>query len=287
MCDSCFTHTKAGKQWFKDAKVYARQMYSRKRQQKQKEGKKRISGGAGAFEAAMGDLAGQAIAARNLNPEKYPDLLMAANKFTARIQGAQTVTLQETLDMIDLASPICFLACACRYMKFGYVETDRSKMTCLGLGIGMFKHEKFPTRYAAGAEWVSHKEAKEWITKWDEEGLVHNLMNFGYREGMPYIGGICNCSRADCGTISARLDYGHEQLKKGESVAFLDPDKCVGCKICIGRCQFGALKFDIRNKLAHINMLDCYGCGLCANSCKFDAIEMKNRRDFITLRYNW
>ncbi|MHA1915475.1 MAG: 4Fe-4S binding protein [Promethearchaeota archaeon] len=31
----------------------------------------------------------------------------------------------------------------------------------------------------------------------------------------------------------------------------------------------------------------CFGCGLCEGVCEFDAIELKDRRDFPILRYDW
>jgi len=287
MCDICFTHNASAKIWFKDAKRYARFMYHRNRVDLAKKNTKRIKGGTAAIEAAAGPLIAQAIDAYNLKEDRFPDLMRAANRFHVQVQGAQTLTLQDSLDLIDISSPICFIHCECRKFKYGYVERDRSKMTCLGLGIGMMRWQKTPARYVAGAEWVDHDEAREWVIKWNKKGLVQNLMNFGMRNGGPYIGGLCNCSRPDCASIENRLRYGQRQLIKGERVAIHNEEKCTGCFKCIQRCQFGAIAADIRKGKAQIDAQMCFGCGLCESVCEFDAIELRNRRDFPILRYDW
>jgi RNA processing factor Prp31 len=95
-------------------------MYHRNRVGRQPEG-------AGTnLEAQFGILALQAMQAKNLEPEKFPELVATVNRMARDIHCGQVITLEDAQNIIDLASPIAFIACDCRRQLHGYIERSRS-----------------------------------------------------------------------------------------------------------------------------------------------------------------
>ena len=279
MCEFCVRHGE-GKVWYKNAKNYARQMYTiRKRTTKMKIDP----------ESAASQIIFEAIQTRNVDPHRFPEMQEKVTKLlaTAPSNPGQVIPLQDALDVVDIASPIATMSCICRRNQRALDERDEKTRTCLGLGIGMFKWERWPERYKGGVEYITPEECKEWLKKWDDLGMCHVLMVWGLYHDTPYIGGLCNCDYPICGVMRFRLDYGLPTLLKGEYVAQVDHRKCQGCFTCVSRCQFGAIRREVTIDKPNIDQSKCYGCGVCFNGCPRGAISLVRRETIPGLRNVW
>lgn len=196
--------------------------------------------------------------------------------------SSQVVPLQDALKVLELCSPIGLIDCICRKMARATDERSDREYTCMGMGVGMLKWERWPERYKGGVKLVTVEEGQEWTRKLNKRGFVAILMLFG----APYIGGFCMCDYPDCEQIRMAVDH-DLLLTKGHYVAQIDYDKCNGCGICAQRCQFGAVKMEITINKANIDHFKCFGCGLCETGCNRSAIELLERTTIPALAEVW
>ena len=193
----------------------------------------------------------------------------------------QVITLDEALKVTDIIYPISLMTCACRRSMVGL--PDEENFTCMGMGPGMYKWERWPDTYRGGVHFLTPDEAKEVLTKLNKRGLVQTIATFG----TPYLAGLCNCDYPDCGFIRTVLDFGVRVLWRGHYVAKVDPELCNGCAACVARCQFRALSFAPTRNKAYIDQLQCFGCGLCATECDQEAITLVERASLPSLANVW
>ena len=282
MCYLCDEYGDGGI-WYLNPKNYARNMY-----------KSRVPG-----EATKGADAGVETGART--GPTIADLLEAmekgqreeydriAKEITDRTRGSgrgdegQVIPLMDAEKVLELCSPIGLMACLCRKGARAIDERNELEYTCMGMGVGMLKWERWPQRYKGGVKFVSLEEAKEWNRRMDKRGFVHSLMLFG----APFIGGFCQCDYPDCGLIRIAVDFGVGGLLKSHYVAQVDYERCNGCGICAQRCQWGALKFEVTTGRANIDQFKCYGCGLCETGCPRGAITLIERKSLPALAEVW
>ncbi|MGC9325973.1 MAG: indolepyruvate ferredoxin oxidoreductase subunit alpha [Desulfomonilia bacterium] len=80
------------------------------------------------------------------------------------------------------------------------------------------------------------------------------------REAIDFDGPSVIISKAPCVLLKSRLVSGTSLI--------VDPEKCTGCKVCIG---LGCPAIEFVDEKAHINGI-CVGCGVCADLCPAEAI---------------
>jgi NAD-dependent dihydropyrimidine dehydrogenase PreA subunit len=217
--------------------------------------------------------------------ETFNRLISELNTKFGNEPRTQVLPLRDAKAVVEIAQgPLGALMCNCRYRHRAQETNNLWEYSCLGLGTGMLKWERWPERYKGGVGFMSPSQAKEWLEYWDKKGHVHMLM----QEGQDFIGGLCNCVYPTCGDMRGRLDYGlTNQVVKGEYVAKVDYDLCNGCGACSRRCQFGALTLEATLGKANINAFKCFGCGLCETACPTEAIQLIPRKDLPALKDVW
>jgi len=120
------------------------------------------------------------------------------------------------------------------------------------------------------------KVDKQWVLNFMKEcesaGMIHSIWTFG----TPFVGAICNCEYST-GCIPMKMYKEITPIMfRGEYVATVDANKCIGCKACIKICQFSAISFDPQHMKVEIDAEKCYGCGICRSICGRDALQLIN-----------
>ncbi len=269
-----------GGRWYLNPKNYARNMY------KLRMPGEALKGPEASIETGERPVSGptQADLLRAVEEGRAADLDRIIKEINANpVQPGQVVPLKDAEKALELCTCIGLMSCMCRKTVRAIDERNENQYTCMGMGVGMLKWERWPERYKGGVKFVSVEEAKEWTRMMDKRGFVHYLMLFG----APFIGGFCQCDFPDCISIRSTLEFGTGGLMKSHYVAQADYDKCNGCGICASRCQWGALKFEATTRKASIDQFKCYGCGLCETGCPRGAIKLLDRKSLPALKEVW
>ena len=196
--------------------------------------------------------------------------------------GNQVVPREDADKVLELCTGIGLMRCACRSGIRAIDERNEFEYSCMGMGVGMLKWERWPERYKGGVKFVNVDEAKEWNHEMDDRGFCHILMLFG----APFIGGFCQCDYPDCSSLRRAVDFGIGTMKS-HYLAQVNYEQCNGCGICAQRCQWGALKFETTTGKANIDMFKCYGCGLCHTACPREAISLVRRETVPAVAEVW
>jgi heterodisulfide reductase subunit A len=56
-------------------------------------------------------------------------------------------------------------------------------------------------------------------------------------------------------------------VKIEPTISYIDPEKCSGCRICIGLCPHNAIVRDEETGVAKVIEAACKGCGVCVAAC--------------------
>ena len=181
-------------------------------------------------------------------------------------------TYDQVQTYIDENDLIAVGTCYCRHAALlrGEDIHGMPNDTCMQFGpSAKFSIERL------GARKVTKQEAREVLDRSEEAGLIHMSQNIA--EG---IGFICNCDRWHCTAVTQAVKAPKPSLfmDSGFQPQF-DPDACVACETCVGRCPSEAISMGDED-LPHVDIDRCFGCAVCASGCPSEAIAMIHKPDF-------
>jgi ferredoxin len=194
----------------------------------------------------------------------------------------QVVPIEDIEHILDFVNSVTRLPCICRQATVGseqrycygftMVPYAESQMGQLIRSIGA---EYLTGPATSGVEVLSREEAARNIRDLEKKGSCHTIWTFK----TPFIGGVCNCDRADCMAMKATVTLNFPVIFRAEYVALVTPDLCNGCRQCMRVCQFGAMGYSLAHNKITIDPGKCFGCGICRTSCTKDAIKLSDRNE--------
>jgi len=136
------------------------------------------------------------------------------------------------------------------------------------------------------AKRMSVKEMMDFLVEMDKWPIVPMSQNSDRIDRQ-----ICLCHYDCCGYLGTDwygapkddIDKVKEKLAKttipSRFQAEVNPEKCLGCKTCLGMCQFGAAQVryypEYGEERAYIDTERCKGCGSCVVNCPIGARKLK------------
>ncbi|MFA5400849.1 MAG: 4Fe-4S binding protein [Dehalococcoidia bacterium] len=197
-----------------------------------------------------------------------------------RTHYGQVVPIEDIDHVLGFVNSVTRLPCICRQVTvgseqrycygFSMVPHAESQMGQMIRSLGA---EYLTGPSTSGLEELSREEAAKSIRDLEKKGCCHTVWTFM----TPFIGGFCNCDRADCMAMKATVTLNFPVIFRAEYVALVEPDLCNGCRQCMRACQFGAMGYSIAHNKVTIDASRCYGCGICRSSCTKEAIKLSDR----------
>jgi Pyruvate/2-oxoacid:ferredoxin oxidoreductase delta subunit len=206
-----------------------------------------------------------------------------------KVHFGQVVPIEDIERIFGMMNSIVRVACICRHITLG-----QEKRYCYGVSlspdggkmaeiVGGLDQSFLNGPDVGGYETLSKDEAVAALRDHEQEGLCHSVWTFR----APFIGGICNCDRADCIAMRCTVTQGMPVMFRAEYVAEVDPDACVGCRQCMRLCQFGAMTYSASDQKVAIDQRWCYGCGICRAACSRNAIRLRARSEVPAAATRW
>lgn len=274
MCEFCLKHGE-GEKWYLQARNYSEDMLSDIRRLKFLEkfsNPEELERGVTNYHRGVERLKKVPWFIRNM-------LSRLITRRMKKVHFGQVVPIEEIEQIFEFTNSVVRVACLCRQSTLG-----KEKRYCYGISMGpnggklLEIFQALEEKFTGGVddnrfEMLTREEAIAAFRAHEQEGLCHTIWTFQ----TPFIGGICNCDRADCLAMRSTVTHEVPVMFRAEYLAEIDADRCTGCRQCMRLCQFGALSYSASTQKAVIDHAWCYGCGICRSVCKGSAIRLIDR----------
>ncbi len=281
MCQFCHQHGD-GKKWYLRAENYAAEMLDDPRRRE-----------------VIGEVLGHpekmaANVAQMDRLDSLPGFVRRAISGTVtrrmkRKHFGQVIPLEDVEQIFGFVNSIVRVPCVCRYASIGrevgycYGVTMADAGRKFAQALGQLSDAMPFEPDTSGFETLTAEAALAAFADHEKEGLCHTVWTFV----TPFIGGICNCDRADCLAMKATVGHGVKVMWRAEYVAEVNRDECMGCRACMRSCQFGAMGYSAADKKAMVEPRACYGCGICRRACGKGAIGLRAREEVVGAKAVW
>ncbi len=281
MCDFCIQHGE-GKKWYLQAKNYGEDLLSDVR-------RRRFITDFFAHPEHLSGESDQMAKLRRAPAFVQRAIGAAVTRRMKKWHFGQVVPLEEVEQIFGFVNSIVRLPCICRHVTLGK-QARYCYGVAMGPGGGAFhdllhdlENSFLRGPDTAAFETLTPEQARQSFADHEHDGLCHTVWSFV----TPFIGGICNCDRSDCMAMRATVTHDLKVMFRGEYVAEVNKDLCVGCRSCMRVCQFGAMVYSAADEKAFVDQTDCYGCGICRAACKKEAIALKPRAEVPAVASLW
>jgi Pyruvate/2-oxoacid:ferredoxin oxidoreductase delta subunit len=190
----------------------------------------------------------------------FPFAPVLPNPWALPNDALPSENLVETLRKQD---HISVSACPCRLSHFLADPSNHCQHpveTCIHYG----NVSRWSVKYGM-ARRITVDEAVELLRKCNLDGLVHTV---------DINGCICNCCTDCCLMFRGMHELGTKTLIPSPFLPQIDREKCNACALCVDVCPVGAMQVD---DVAEAKSDLCIGCGVCVPRCDAHAIEFVRR----------
>ena len=189
------------------------------------------------------------------------------------IQNVPGVLPSENIrEIIQKQETLALLNCPCK--------REHRKRTCgvpLQVCINVGRTAQYNINRGAGRK-ITAEEALQVIEETDKYPMVHISLNQSEVNQL-----VCNCHKCCCSPLvhmfSQKRHNFTDGIAKSRFEAVVNPERCKACKICLTKCQFGAIQMKIGpgtgEERSSVDPEKCMGCGSCVVSCRNGARSMK------------